>query len=192
MRPGLADPVLDSLRVFRGVLDAMAHPGRVVDVGGPGEAPAPLDPAAAALCLTLVDGETPLWLDGAARTGEAEEYLRFHCGAVLVDAPEAARFAVIAAPDPVPPLVMFAQGTAEHPERSATVIVQVGVMTAGRGRRLTGPGIATEAFLDVPALGGGFWTDLRENHGRFPRGVDVVFTAGTAVVALPRTTLVEG
>ncbi len=192
MRAGLADPVLDGQRVFRTVLEAIAHPGRVVYIAGPREAPAPLDPAAAALCLTLVDLETPLWLDPSACTVQVTEYLRFHCGCPIVTVADAARFALVTDPHALPPLTAFAQGTDENPERSATVIVQVGTLTSGRGRRLTGPGIAREAFLDVPALGAAFWAGLRDNHARFPRGVDVLLTAGTDVVALPRTTRVEG
>jgi len=132
-----------------------------------------------------------LWLDPAVRTDEARGYLRFHCGCPIVAAPDAARFALITELRTMSPLTAFAQGTDENPDRSATLIVQVGALTAGRGRRLSGPGIAREARLDVPALGATFWTELRDNHARFPRGVDVLLTAGTVVAALPRTTRAE-
>jgi alpha-D-ribose 1-methylphosphonate 5-triphosphate synthase subunit PhnH len=32
---------------------------------------------------------------------------------------------------------------------------------------------------------------LRENQGLFPRGIDVLITAGSRLVGLPRTTRVE-
>ena len=70
MRTGLADPVFDSQKIFRAVLDATSHPGRVVSVPLPVEPPAPLRPATASLCLALVDLDTPLWLDTEARTGQ--------------------------------------------------------------------------------------------------------------------------
>jgi alpha-D-ribose 1-methylphosphonate 5-triphosphate synthase subunit PhnH len=190
MLPGLADPVFDSLRVFRAVLDALARPGRILDLAGPFEVPPPLDPAAAAVCLALVDLDTPLWLD--PEVGDpARDYLRFHCGCPLVAVPAEARFALVTDPRRLPPLEAFDPGTDEHPDRSATLVVQVEALGAG-GRRLAGPGIAREAFLDARGLPDAFWTAWRANHERFPRGVDVVLSAGTVIAALPRTVRVEG
>jgi alpha-D-ribose 1-methylphosphonate 5-triphosphate synthase subunit PhnH len=191
VRLGLADPVLDSQRIFRAVLDAMSHPGRLVTLGPPPLLPAPLHSATAAVCLALVDFETPLWLDPAARTAETLAHLRFHCGCPIVDEPDCARFGVVADPARMPGLDRFDPGTDEYPDRSATVIVQARTLTAGGGRRLTGPGIETEARLDAEGLPARFWQGLRENHERFPRGVDVLLTAGAALVALPRSTRVE-
>jgi alpha-D-ribose 1-methylphosphonate 5-triphosphate synthase subunit PhnH len=192
MRPGLADPVLDSQRIFRGVLDAMSHPGRIVALGGDDAVPGPLHPATEAVCLALVDFETSLWLDPAGRTADVMAHLRFHCGCSIVDEPASARFAVVADPERMPDLDRFDAGTDEYPDRSATIIVQVDMLSAGVGRRLTGPGIESEVRLDAPGLPERFWEGLRANHGRFPRGVDVLLTAGSRLAALPRTTAVEG
>ncbi len=191
MRAGFADPVFDSQRVFRGVLDAMAGPGRVVTVEAPPPAPAPLHPATVAIALALLDFETPLWLDGPSRTPEAMAHLRFHCGCPIVDEPARARFVIIADPGLMPAIATFDAGTDEYPDRSATVIVQTLTLGAGSGRRLAGPGIATEAQLDVAGLPARFWDEVRTNHSRFPRGVDVLLTAGSSLAALPRTTWVE-
>ena len=192
MRAGLADPVLDSQRIFRAVLEAMSHPGRVVSLGLEGEPHPPLHPATLSICLALVDLETPLWLDAAGRTAEVSAHLRFHCGCPLVDDPARARFAVVAAPATMPELDRFDPGTDEYPDRSATIIVQARTLAAGAGRRLTGPGIVSDVLLDADGLPERFWEGLRANHERFPRGVDVLLTAGTSLVALPRTTRVEG
>lgn len=192
MRPGLADPVLDSQRIFRRVLDAMSHPGRIVELAVADAGPGPLHPATEAVCLALVDLETPLWLDAAGRTAEVTAHLRFHCGCPIVDEPAHARFAVVADPVRMPELGHFDPGTDEYPDRSATIIVQARELSGDAGRRLTGPGIETEARLDVLGLPGAFWEALRANHDRFPRGVDVLLTAGRRLAALPRTTRVEG
>ena len=82
--PGFEDPVRDAQVTFRAVLDAMARPGRLHNVGQSLTAPAPLYRATAAVLLTLIDNETPLWLDPAAST--ARDWLAFHCGAAIIDA----------------------------------------------------------------------------------------------------------
>ena len=92
----------------------------------------------------------------------------------------------------MPPLSAFDAGTDEYPDRSATLIVQVRALIAGAGRRLTGPGIAGEARLEVDGLPESFWKWACDNHARFPRGVDVFMRAGQVLAALPRTTRVEG
>ena len=192
MRRGLADPVADSQAIFRRVLEAMARPGRIVQVRSPIDVPPPLHPATAAVCLTLIDFETPLWVDPTARTSDVVEYLRFHCAAPIVDAPAHASFGLVVEASSAPPLGAFPQGTDEEPERSATVIVQVTSLDAVEGCRLTGPGIAGEARLRAGGLPSAFWAQVRDNHAVFPRGVDLALVAGSRLVALPRTTRVEG
>lgn len=189
MRAGFADPVLHSQRTFRMVLDAIAHPGRIVVIGDRIEPPSPLHPAAAAIALTLVDFETPLWVDRRI-DAEAREWLTFHTGAAIVEQPAAAAFALAADPGLLPLLAAFAGGTDERPEHSSTLIVQVEALRPDEGYRLTGPGIAGQARLGVHGLPTAFWDALRENHARFPQGVDVLLTAGTRLAALPRTTRV--
>src|SRR6202011_4552509 len=88
---GFADPVPDAQRCFRAVLDAMAHPGRITRATGV-TPPAPLSSAAGAVLLTLVDHETPLWLDPDARV--ARRWIEFHCGAPIVSDPASCGFAV--------------------------------------------------------------------------------------------------
>lgn len=189
-RAGLADPVLDAQGIFRSVLDALAHPGRVVTLRSAVEPPGPLEPATAAICLTLLDFETPLWLDPAARSPEVLDYLRFHCGVPICEAPGDAAFAVLTDSLLLPPLGSFQAGSDEYPDRSTTVIIQAGGITEGIGRRLTGPGIDGEARLTLEGVSGRIWAMLRENHTLFPRGVDVLFTHGARLVGLPRSTRV--
>jgi alpha-D-ribose 1-methylphosphonate 5-triphosphate synthase subunit PhnH len=190
MRAGLADPVLDAQGIFRSVLDALAHPGRVVTVPTALEPPAPLGPATAAVCLTLLDFETPLWLDPAARTPEVLEYLRFHCGVPICQSPDDAAFSVLADGLHLFPLGRFQAGSDEYPDRSTTAIVQAAEIVEGVGRRLTGPGIDGQRRIDLQGVSGRLWDMLRENGDLFPRGIDVLVTAGPRLVGLPRTTRV--
>lgn len=183
-RPGFADPVHDSQAAFRAVLDAMAEPGRLVAIGAGLTPPAPLDPATAAILLTLADAETPLWLDPAAAA--AEPWLTFHAGAPYA-APEAASFAVALS---LPDLRWFSAGTHEAPEQGATLIVQVPALGRGRAWQLSGPGMQSTATLHASGLPDDFATVWARNTARFPRGVDLVLCCGQCAVALPRTVVV--
>ena len=187
---GFADPALDSQRVFRAVLDAMARPGSLQSVAAIASPPAPLDGAAAAICLSLADLDTPLWLDPLAR--QAAAYLRFHTGCPITDRPEKSAFAVIAEPGSIGGLDGFAQGEPDYPERSTTLILQVPALSEGSGWTLSGPGIDGTSRLFVGGLGSWFLPSWKANGERFPCGVDVILTAGDRVAALPRTTRLEG
>jgi len=191
VRRGFVDPVLGGQRVFRRVLEAIAHPGRIVTLDALLETPASLAPASAAVCLALLDFDTPLWLDDAARSPEAVEWLRFHCGVPLVDQPDAARFALVLAPAAMPKLDEFDAGTDAMPDRSATLILQVDALDVGAGPWLVGPGIADATQLDVRGVPARFWDLVRDNATRFPRGVDLLVTSGRRLAALPRTVRVK-
>jgi len=192
--PGFSNPVFDSQRVFRKVLEALAHPGSVYELAPLPPAPVSLHPASAAICLALLDFETPLWLQPGLPVGRQESitrHLRFHCGCPIVDAPIQSSFALIHDAASIPSLASFAQSEIEYPDRSATLIVQVAGLDAGPGVMLRGPGIWTVATLGVPDLPAAFWSEWCENAARFPCGVDLILVAGKRIAGLPRTTLAE-
>jgi alpha-D-ribose 1-methylphosphonate 5-triphosphate synthase subunit PhnH len=155
------------------------------------EAPPPLGVAAAAACLTLLDHDTPLWIDPAGATPEVLAWLRFHCGVPVVDSPGAARFALVLDAGALEGLDRFDAGSDERPDLSATLLVQVPGLVAGTGFRLRGPGIDGESRLDLLGAPAGLGAALRANAARFPRGVDLVLCAAHRLAALPRTTHVE-
>jgi alpha-D-ribose 1-methylphosphonate 5-triphosphate synthase subunit PhnH len=179
---GFADPAGDAARAFRAILDAMARPGRIVRVAG-GHAPAPASGAMAVVLLTLADGTTPVHLAGGHDAAPLRDWLRFHTGAPVAPRAEAV-FAAGRWPDLLP-FEDFAQGSAEYPDRSATLIVEVDRL-APEGARLTGPGIAEAAYLSLPDVAA-----VQANARRFPMGVDFILTCGDRLAALPRTTRVE-
>lgn len=191
LRPGFKDPVFDSQATFRRILDATAYPGRIQSIDNPPDAPAGLSAAAAAACLTLVDFETPLWLDQAAATEETMAYLRFHCGAPLVDDASSTRFALIAAPALMPLLSAFSAGEDEYPDRSATLILQVPALTGGPQKTWAGPGIRGTITTSVAGLADWFWRDWDLNRELYPLGVDIIFASRDAVLGLPRSIRIE-
>jgi alpha-D-ribose 1-methylphosphonate 5-triphosphate synthase subunit PhnH len=189
LTPGFADPVFDSQAVFRTILHALAHPGSVHEIPIALDPPAPLTVAAAATCLALLDSETLVWLQ--TQNEAALAFLRFHCGSPVASLPAAARFAVIHDAATMPVLDAFDAGSDEYPDRSTTLILQVQELMEGSGVTLRGPGIPDRARLNVRGLPDGFWGEWRDNTRRFPCGVDVIFTAGARLAALPRTAHIE-
>lgn len=188
--PAFPDPTRGSQAVFRKVMEAMARPGVIHDLGFAPDAPRGLDRAAGAIALTLFDFETQVWLDPALRGGLAEGWMRFHCGAPLTQDPMAAAFALVTDPASAPPLAAFNMGDAKYPDRSTTLIIQLPALEGGPRVVLTGPGIKTEMSLALAGLPEGFWAQIQANHEQFQFGVDVIFVAGDRVTALPRSTRV--
>jgi alpha-D-ribose 1-methylphosphonate 5-triphosphate synthase subunit PhnH len=176
---------------FRAVLEAMSRPGKVLPAGATLAPPEPIHPALGAVCLTLLDFETPLWTDLPAE-GPALRWLRFHCGAPRSRTAAEAAFALISRVENLCPLGRFHPGEQERPERGATVMVQVEGLEAGEGWTLAGPGIEDKARLRVKGLPSGFREERAGMEALFPLGLDFVFAAGERLAALPRATRIEG
>jgi alpha-D-ribose 1-methylphosphonate 5-triphosphate synthase subunit PhnH len=188
LAPAFADPPRATQSVFRSVMEAMARPGKPRALASLPVPPAPLGPAAGALALTLLDYETPLWLDPPlAAASEAREWLRFHTGAPLTADGAKAAFAFIADPARCPAFAEFSAGSLEYPDRSTTLVLQVDGFDRGEPLVLAGPGIAgTRRFRTAP-LPPDFSARLIANHALFPRGVDLILASPHAVAALPRS-----
>ena len=188
---GFTAPPQDSQATFRAMLAAIAEPGRVQKVEIVLDAPAPLGRALASACLTLLDFETPVWL--APGIGKAAaDWIAFHTGAPLVSNPAEAAFAALTEGDDLLPLDRFALGSDESPEDGASILLQVPGLTADTGRAWSGPGIETTRRVAVDGIDAGFWRARAGLAPLFPRGLDIFFCTADRVVALPRTTKVEG
>ena len=189
--PGFTDPVLNAQAGFRSILEAMSRPGRLCRIPDLPPAPAPLYPVTAAIFLTLLDLDTPLWLDCHTRQPALIHYLLFHCGCPVVEDSKRASFALIGDGRHVPSFDLFSPGLPEYPDRSTTLVVQVESLDNGRGTRLTGPGIESEARVEATGLEPGFWKSFQNNFKFFPLGVDVLLVSPQCICGLPRTTKVE-
>ena len=188
---GFADPVADAQAVFRAILDATTHPGRIIKMP---EQHLPLNQAdlskaATAVALTLLDLDTPVWLDAALTGGR--DFLRFHCGSPVVDSPNQSRFAFAAAPIHLPALAAFDLGTVQFPERSTTVVLEVPQLDNADGATLHGPGIESTEHIRIVGLPTDFWSSRASLVPLFPLGIDLIFTCGAKLAAIPRTTIVE-
>ncbi|MGF1526877.1 MAG: phosphonate C-P lyase system protein PhnH [Candidatus Competibacterales bacterium] len=166
-------------RLFRLLLDAMARPGRVADLGPW------LDdaPAALGIIATLVDttarfADPDHWLTPAQRRWLASPEV------------PVAEADFIAVDGRRPPPADFAPrlGTLTAPEQGATLIVIVDdLMAAAPRHHLTGPGIdgsRTTSLGDLHLA----WLQRRATWVKFfPLGVDLFVCDRHRAVALPRT-----
>lgn len=179
---GFSNPPIEAARAFRGLLEAMARPGRIERVAG-ANPPSPLSVAAGVLILTLCDRQTPVHLAGGHDCAAVRDWIAFHTGAPVAP-PAQAAFALGRWAD-LMPLGAYPQGSADYPDRSATLIVECDRL-APEGAGLTGPGIETRAALSLPEIAA-----FRANAALYPLGLDFWFTSADRLAGLPRTTQVE-
>jgi alpha-D-ribose 1-methylphosphonate 5-triphosphate synthase subunit PhnH len=180
--------VLSAQSTFRAILDATARPGSVQSFSGVAEAPSPLSPGAAAIALALCDHDTPVWIDSKlSASAPVREWLRFYCGCPIAQNPREAAFAFAADPGALPPFEAFNLGTADYPDRSTTVVLQMQSFDIGPRLTLTGPGIRDRATFRADPLPADIAARLRSNRELFPRGIDLMLVTHQAVAALPRS-----
>jgi alpha-D-ribose 1-methylphosphonate 5-triphosphate synthase subunit PhnH len=188
LAPGFSDPVLASQAVFRTVMEAMARPGTIATIDVAITPPTPLGVAAAALALTLLDFETPFWLDPMlAAAPDVDAWLKFHTGAPRTSDPASAAFAFVAKPAAMSAFDTFDLGSIEYPDRSTTLVLEVETLNDGDAFYLSGPGIKESCSLAAEPLPTDFADLMAANRALFPRGVDIVLTCGHRLAALPRS-----
>ncbi|MGD8723673.1 MAG: phosphonate C-P lyase system protein PhnH [Desulfobacterales bacterium] len=181
------DPDLSSEQTFRAILKAMVQPGQLVKIKSKLYRPGLLDTASAAVCLTLLNAETPLWTD-LSWDSTAVSWFQFHCGCSVVTETCMAHFALITQPTNMPLLDDFKIGDAEHPESAATLIIQVEGFNGSDGKTLSVPGIKSITHFAPAGIPRSFWEQWQLQAALFPLGVDIFFSCGDLLAALPRTT----
>lgn len=185
---GFAEPVFQAQSVFKMLMDGMARPGTIQTVAADVTAPAPLGIAAGAIGLTLCDHDTPVWLSAGLARSAIPEWLGFHTSAPLTAEKAEARFAFVEAGTMISTFGLFAAGTQEYPDRSTTVVIELADLEGGRRLALMGPGIQSVTEIAPVGLPETFLRLWTENRALFPRGIDIVLTAGKRFLCLPRTT----
>lgn len=182
--PGFADPVHDAQTTFRALLDALARPGMVQTTAAIAP-PEGLTPSCAAAALTLLDLETTVWLQPGF-SAAVQAWLLFHTGCRFTDAPQPANFAIIHDLDTAPDLAQFHWGTAEYPESSTSLLVQLPALDGGATVTLQGPGIKDAIAISLP-VGADFWQQWQTITAGYPLGIDLWCFTGDRVLGLPRT-----
>lgn len=184
MRSLGVDSVHDTRGTFRAVLTAMSRPGTVQR--------APVDPADRAVVVTLVDHEVGCYTEDT----ELEDALGREGRLDARPLPEAAVVHVDGSTDGR--IVEARRGTLREPSDGATVVYRVGGIVEGAatgdrtiGLALSGPGVPGSRSLAVAGLPAEEVEAIAEAQSEYPRGVDVVLTAGDRVAAIPRSGGVE-
>jgi alpha-D-ribose 1-methylphosphonate 5-triphosphate synthase subunit PhnH len=184
------NPPVDAARAFRAILKALSEPGRLVPLEAQLSPPEPLHRGAAAVILTLIDNETPVYLDAPLAVPAVIEWLRFQTGAPLAGDPGDAAFLVLAEPARFDAFERLAIGSADYPDRSATLLLMVDRIVPATAPCLSGPGMNGTAGIgtepDLPRL----WPALQRNHALYPLGFDCLLVAPGTVAGLPRSTCV--
>ena len=190
--PGFTDFTSDSQQTFRALLTALAEPGKLLEVPARLTVPDGLTPACGAACLTLIDFETVVWLSPTLPS-LVKDWLRFHTGCTFTDQPVQCAFAVISDWEAVA-LTQFCRGSAESPEESTTLLIQVKQLKTDSQTNnsvlLSGPGII-ESRTVSPAVSVSFWKMWQQNHAAYPRGVDCFLFGEHQLMGLPRSTHVQ-
>jgi len=177
-------------RVFRVLLQAMSHPGRVYRLPQNFEEGDPL----MLILQCLADHEVSFHMTGDSAEGIAD---RLYAMTKARLAPLAdADYVVATSPAAATAAIREAKrGTAESPDQGATVISLVPACKADAPSivRLRGPGIHpdTEGTPIHSGPGENVWRAVAEANCEYPLGVDCVFVDGDAhVMCVPRSTRV--
>lgn len=190
---GFSNPVFDGQRIFRRVMKAMAEPGLIVECPSHTAPPHPLLPSAAGVLCTLCDADTSIFIDASSSKDHSlVDWIRFHTDAPIRVASALSDFALILNAETMPTLDHFLQGTADYPDRSTTLIVQVKSLTGGPVFTLKGPGIETTRTFAPTGLPDHFPASWRNNCGLYPRGVDIIFATDDLIASMPRSTQIVG
>ena len=183
--PGFSDPVHDAQQTFRALLAAEARPGYPECLKVEIKVPEGLTPACGAACLTLLDLDVKLWIQPSF-SSSVRNWLLFHTGCQLTVYPQEADFALIQDLVSMAELSVFNPGTAEKPEDSTTLLIQIASFNGGKSITLTGPGILSRKTI-APSVPNTFWEFWEQNYPLYPLGIDVFLFTEDYVMGLPST-----
>lgn len=188
--PGFDNHVFDSQNTFRLIMEAMARPGKKMNMELNTDPPKNMYKTTAAAVLALFDPDTPYYL--GTNDSQLERWIKFHCGSKISENKKDSVFALFLHNEQID-LNSFSKGSFIRPDLSATFIIQVDEITelhSNKSLVLKGPGIKDthNVFLK------GFNKDILKGRSDcfFPMGQDFIFTDPSGFLCIPRTTVIEG
>lgn len=198
--------VHNTQEIYRTLLQAMSRPGLVCEISehmNGIDIPAGTSKPAAAIALTLLDGEVSFTLLMPGHEEWIETIRRLtYCKLVNISA---ADYIFTEGIESLSLITLIQSqvkiGTLASPEKSATIFIRVqdfittntSVQAQACSLIMTGPGIETQTICYITGLSLE-WIDSRASLiEEYPLGVDIVlYTEQGKLIAIPRTTIVEG
>lgn len=187
------DKVFDTQKIYRLMLDAMARPGKIIDLPCLDICPpSGLSGYAAGLAFTLLDAETTF----AVLPADAlwQDYLAVNTGAKPA-VPAAAEFILLTGQRHAPEIAEANRGSLLAPEGGATLFILVGGIAADAGSiklTLTGPGVDGQATVMLEGLILANLESILSLNSEYPLGVDCFFVDRRGrLFAIPRSTSVN-
>jgi alpha-D-ribose 1-methylphosphonate 5-triphosphate synthase subunit PhnH len=179
--------VFSTQALFGVLMQAMAHPGRVLPAGIMGDPPL-LD----LICATLLDQEAGLAVIGPGDQENLLQTLTLLTGCRQVPLAEA-DFIIVIGGTSQAALAQVRVGSLEYPDQGATLIYPVDGLNTGTGiaLELQGPGIRDAQKLCIDGMAQEDLLLLRDLNSHFPQGVDLLACTADHIVALPRSTKLQ-
>jgi len=182
--------IFDAQLVFRKVLDAMARPGKVVNLSDISLNPPAENKYPFLILFTLLDHEVGFKVLGAKNKGDTEEmsrYITSNTGG-RESSLENADFILIYGGSSGGRMHEMKRGTLEYPDESTTLIYDVERIGTGMLLTISGPGIRDERKMAIDGIKEEEIRDMVRVNSEFPLGIDVIFSDRYGnIIALPRS-----
>lgn len=181
--------------IFRRVLEAMARPGRVVQLPDMRQDAPSGNKYACLLLFTLLDSYVSFKILSGNNHTDYEKlstYISINSGSPESEL-EDADFILVFGGSSGGLVSSMKKGTAKYPDKSATVIYDVESVGGGSTTlSLSGPGIFSVQNLALEGIQEEEIGDLIRANGDFPLGIDVIFSDKDGKIAcLPRSTAIN-
>jgi alpha-D-ribose 1-methylphosphonate 5-triphosphate synthase subunit PhnH len=176
---------------FRQILQAMSHPGSLIEMAVPTSNTTEIAPAIHILTC-LMDNEVTFSVVGDDK-GAVAAALSLQTGSPQVDI-ATSDFVVAVRGTTDGQLAMIKRGTLEYPDGGATLVYLIDELAEdGGSAELSGPGINGSCRPRFTGLASGELSALREANAEYPLGVDALFVDSKGRIAcIPRSTRIGG
>ncbi len=183
--------IFDAQEYFRIILDCMARPGKINNLGEIRiQAPEGFNPASALVAFALLNRDVTFF--SVANPDVINEYMLVNTHAAPSEV-EKADFVFMNGSGNGEILLQTNVGILEYPEKSATIIIDVeNVHDKPKDQTfeiiLRGPGVETEKKIYVRNISLSVLQALKEQNSEYPLGIDAILTDRDGnIVCIPRS-----